>query len=241
VQFAQQRLKRRSVRLVHPTEHGHTATRPAPPLEPRGASTTSQKRSHRCSQPPGVRRSSVRTSPARTHLITAPNAHYHDDHQGPNLPQSNNVISYRPFVHRYTTLLMQLQRHPLHLSGESETVAESTATARKTRYRGIWRDRRDYHRSARHDWPAAPLCGMPNGGRFMRMPPLAGLESGNVRVDDTGPDSSLAGRRKEIPLLFPSGGWWAIGQDQLRDALITELSHQRWHGRISGLVKSPTR
>ena len=30
--------------------------------------------------------------------------------------------------------------------------------------------------------------------------------------DDTGPDSSLVGRRKEIPLLSPSGG--TIGHDQ---------------------------
>jgi hypothetical protein len=68
-----------------------------------------------------------------------------------------------------------------------ETVAASTATARKTRYRGIRRDSGDYHHSTRHGCPLSPLGGMPNGGRFMRMPPLAGLERRNVRVRGHGP------------------------------------------------------
>lgn len=67
---------------------------------------------------------------------------------------------------------------------------------------------------------------MPNGGRCMSLLELAGLHSGDEALfttgtagmfgsDDTGPDSSLVGRRKEIPLLSPSGG--IIGQDQRRE------------------------
>ncbi len=67
---------------------------------------------------------------------------------------------------------------------------------------------------------------MPNGGRSMRLPELAGLRCGDEALfttgragmfgsDDTGPDSSLVGRRKEIPLRSPSGG--TIGQDERRE------------------------
>jgi hypothetical protein len=60
----------------------------------------------------------------------------------------------------------------------------------------------------------------------MRLPGLAGLRfsdealfttgrAGMFGADDTGPDSSLVGRRKEIPLLSPSGE--TIGQDQRRE------------------------
>ncbi len=60
----------------------------------------------------------------------------------------------------------------------------------------------------------------------MRLPGLAGLRCGDEALfttgragmfgsDDTGPDSSPVGRRKEIPLLSPSGG--TIGHDQRRE------------------------
>jgi hypothetical protein len=60
----------------------------------------------------------------------------------------------------------------------------------------------------------------------MRLPGLAGLRCGDEALfttgragmfgsDDIGPDSSLVGRRKEIPLFSPSGG--TIGQDQRRE------------------------
>jgi hypothetical protein len=52
--------------------------------------------------------------------------------------------------------------------------------------------------------------------------------------DDTGPDSSLVGRRKKIPLLsFPAAGGPSVKCNTVNDTLITELSHQRWRGRIS--------
>ena len=60
----------------------------------------------------------------------------------------------------------------------------------------------------------------------MRLPELAGLRCGDEALftmgragmfgsDDTDPDSSLVGRRKEIPLFSPSGG--TIGHDQRRE------------------------
>jgi hypothetical protein len=118
----------------------------------------------------------------------------------------------------------------LRLSAESETVTASrcseSATARETRYRGIRRDKGII--TTRPDTPGrlSPLCGMPNGGQSMRLTELAGLRCGDEALftmgragmfgsDDTDPDSSLVGRRKEIPLFSPSGG--TIGHDQRRE------------------------
>ncbi|MCA1697193.1 MAG: hypothetical protein LC749_22135 [Actinobacteria bacterium] len=72
----------------------------------------------------------------------------------------------------------------------------------------------------------------------MRLPPLAGLRFGDEALfktgragmfgsDDTGPDRSLR--------------WAIVKINVVNDTLITELAHQQWHGRISCLVKSPTR
>jgi hypothetical protein len=129
------------------------------------------------------------------------------------------------------TPLMQLQRDFLRLSAESETVTASRCSESATA-----RERRDIVGfgaiegiiTTRPDTPGRqfPLCGMSNGGRSMRLPELAGLRCGDEALfttgragmfgsDDTGPDSSLVGRRKEIPLFSPSGG--TIGQDQRRE------------------------
>jgi hypothetical protein len=72
--------------------------------------------------------------------------------------------------------------------------------------------------------PHCAAC--PNGGRSMRLPGLAALRCGDEALfttgraamfgsDDTGPNSSLVGRRKETPLFSPSGG--TIGHDQRRE------------------------
>jgi hypothetical protein len=58
--------------------------------------------------------------------------------------------------------------------------------------------------------------------------------------DDTGSDSSLVGRRKEIPLLsLPVAGGPSVKCNTVNDTLITELSHQRWRGRISLVSHRP--
>jgi hypothetical protein len=120
---------------------------------------------------------------------------------------------------------MQLQRHALHLSEESETVAASTTTARKTRYRGIRRDSGDYHHSTRHGCPLSPLGGMPNGGRFMRMPPLAGLERRNVRVRGHGPRQLPSGPPEgDPPYLFPATGGPSVKRNTVNDTLIRVIT-----------------
>lgn len=78
-----------------------------------------------------------------------------------------------------------------------------------------------------HVWSAVPTVRHANGGRFMRLSPLAGLRFGDEALFATGrartfgsddtPDSSLVGRWKGIPLLSLSGGRWAIGQAQHRE------------------------
>jgi hypothetical protein len=84
----------------------------------------------------------------------------------------------------------------------------------------------EHHHAARHAWPAAPTVRHAKRWSVMRLPELAGLRCGDEALfttgkagmfgsDDTGPDSSLVGRRKEIPLLSPSGG--TIGHDQRRE------------------------
>jgi hypothetical protein len=94
----------------------------------------------------------------------------------------------------------------------------------------------------------SPLCGMANGGRFMRLPPLAGLRFGDEALfktgragmfgsDDTGPNRSLR---------------WVIGHDQPRerrahhrvstpavarpDILPSHLTDQATGSKLTGLV-----